>query len=372
MEKIKNEKSIPEVYYGMHFCPGIAEYAEPGAEPYRIFVSEDTIRKMNKSFDGCPLYVDHVDEVDLDNLKHQMDGVVVRSFYNAADGKTWAEFVAITDDAKQKIAQGWGLSNAYIPTQFGSGGLWNGADYAKEVLDGKFEHLAIVHDPRYESKILTRDQFKEYNESLESELKKLQNSNNDQKEKTMGLKFFKKTKVENAIDESMMIELPKSKIEMPLLQIVNELDAIKNMHGYANGDHMVKLNESEEMTINDLIKRCNDMSKKMEEMEAMKNDEDAGDNKDADIESMDNEEDDKDREDEIEKHKKNDDEEQDLEYAKKKTIGNSADKKAPSQKDKKHFDKLKNAQSLASKEVAVVNVLEDRVQLGSELYGSGR
>lgn len=377
---ITNAKSIPEVYFGMHFYPGVAEYAEAGKEPYRILLKEETIRKMNTTFPGRPFYVHHVDAVDLDNLEDELDGVVVRSFYNAPDGKTWVEFVAISDEAKQRIREGWGLSNAYFPKgNFGPGGLWNGVEYEKEILDGEFEHLALVPNPRYDEfrKILTRDQFKEYNESLESELKRLQNSNNDQKEKTMGLKLFKKTKVENSVDfESTMVELPLSKAQMSLVDLVAAHDKVLNMHGYAAGEHMVKVNESEEMSVNDMVGKYNEMSAKMKEAEAAKNE---GMDEDESMENGD-EADDKDREEEIES-KKNDDEEQDLEYADKKSIGNKADKKvnekekkAAEKKEagKKHFNTLKNAQHKTEEDAAPVYLMEDQVARGRDLYGSGK
>lgn len=267
---MQNEKSPTEVYYGLHFCPGVAEYAEEGKEPYRIFINEATIRKMNPTFQGRPVYVQHVDKVDVENLRETADGYVIDSFYNAADGKTWVKFIVVSEEGKRAIKNGWRLSNAYVPKSFGSGGLWNGVEYAKEVTDGEYEHLAIVPNPRYEeSVIMTPQEFKNYNESKELELKKLANSKDQKGEKSV-LNIFKRVKVENAVDlESTVVELPKSKKEMTIAALVNEMDKVLNMHGYAANEHMVKVGNAE-MSVGDLVKKHMDMCNEMEEMKKAK------------------------------------------------------------------------------------------------------
>ena len=271
---IQNAKSLPQVFYGLHMVEGVAEYAEPDRDPYRILIGESTIKNMDPTFQGKPVYVDHVDEVDLDRLQEEADGYVLDSFYNKLDGKHWVKFIVVSDEAKDAIRRGWKLSNAYVPKSFTGGGLWHGVEYSKEVTTGEYEHLAIVRNPRYEeSLILTPDEFKKYNGEKEVELTKLTNSKVEKEKRKMGLSklnIFKRTKVENSLDlDGLMVELPKSKIEMPLIQVVNELDAIKNMHGYANGDHLVKIGENE-MSVNDLVKKHMDMCNEMEKLKDSK------------------------------------------------------------------------------------------------------
>lgn len=256
---IQNAKEFPKRFFGMHFVPGIAEYREPDKDSYRIFVNEGTIRNMAPSFVGKPVYVRHVDEVSLTNLEQEMDGVVVRSFFNKSDGKHWVEFIVITEEGQQAIRNGWKLSNAYHPTSMAPGGIHNGLEFDQEVIQGEYDHLAIVDDPRYEeSVILSPDEFKEYNEKKELELQRLANSK-DKGERQMGLKLWKRAKVENALDlENTVVELPKSKKEMTITELVNAMDAVQNMNGYANGDHMVKLGD-DEMSVNDLAKKYCEM-----------------------------------------------------------------------------------------------------------------
>ena len=220
---IKNAKQEPKVFYGLHFYPGVAEYKEDGKEPYRIMLNENTLRSMDATFAGKPVYVYHVDEVNLDKIQTEADGYVIESFYNEADGKHWCKFIVVSDKGHEAISKGWGLSNAYVPESFAQGGLWNGVEYAKEVMSGRFEHLAIVPDPRYDANVLTPAQFKSYNESRLLELKKVANSKR-------GLKMFeifKKTKVENAELGETVVKLPKSGKEVTIEQLINAADAME-------------------------------------------------------------------------------------------------------------------------------------------------
>lgn len=194
---INNSKTLPKVYYGLHMAPGVAEYKEPDSKPYRILIGEETIKNMDSTFQGRPVYVQHVDEVNLDKIQIEADGYVVESFFNSIDGKHWVKFIVVSDKGHEAIRNGWRLSNSYIPKRFSGGGLWHGVEYSKEIIDGEYDHLAIVQNPRYdESVILTPEQFKNYNGEKEIELKKIANAKNKETNK-MKLNLFKKQKIEN-------------------------------------------------------------------------------------------------------------------------------------------------------------------------------
>lgn len=382
----------------MHFYPGVAQYDEPDKAPYTIFINENTIRKMDPSFAGCPVFVEHVDSVedDLNKLRSEADGWVIESFYNAADGKHWVKFIATSDKAVSAIRRGLRLSNSYFPTGFGSEGVWNGVSYSKEITDGTYDHLAIVDNPRYEeSLIMTPEEFKSYNEEKQKELMKLANSKEQKEKKTMGSKFnfFKRTKVDNSADfESMTIELPKSKKEMTLEKVINEFDAIMNMHGYANGDHLVKINDKEEMSVNDLIKKhqamcqeADDMKKKnaaaeegADDDDKKKNDDDEdkkeNDGDEEEDPGMDNADLDIDQMGDVgdrggDKHLKNEDEEESEGKDKKKKNEDSEEKKK--NEARKKAAALRNANTrVQEEEVARVELPEDQVARGKSRYGS--
>lgn len=351
MSAVKNARRSPTRWYGLHFVPGVAEYAGENGENFRIFVNEDTIRKMNPTFEGLPVYVRHVDEVNLDNLQSEADGYVVKSFYNEFDGKTWAEFLIVSDKGYDAIVnKRWRLSNAYIPTEFSQGGVWNGVSYKKEVKNAKFEHMAIVPNPRYdESKVLTPEEFKNYNEGKEQELKRVSNSDDSKGNQEMKFSFFKKEKIENAkIDLETMVTLPESKKEMSLQNALEVADKFENMHGYANGDHMVKVNDSEEMTVNELVKKYSEL--------CAANSADKGEDGEAEVENEDlSDEEAKKKAEELKEH-----EEKEIEEKKKNEL----------EKKKKNIEKLENAHMAAFKnsKPEVIEILSDKVKRGKELF----
>lgn len=282
-KRVRNATIVPKIYYGMHFAQGVAEYREKGVEPYRVFINEATAKKMDRTFEGRPLVVLHTEESleeILPNIMEKADGFVIESFFNQADGKHWAKFLVITDEGHQAIAKGWALSNCYKIRKPGRSGQWQGMDFQNEVLEGEYEHLAIVPNPRYESVIMTPEDFKAYNDSKKSELA-LRLANSNDKGDKMKISFFKKQKVEkldNAADlESLSVILPKSKAEVTVAEAIADADTLRNMQGYASDDHMVKVNDSEEMSVKDLKSKYNEMvdKSKKEEEEASEGEGDA-------------------------------------------------------------------------------------------------
>lgn len=384
---VKNANQKPRIYYGLHFCPGVAEYREPGKEPVRIFLNEQTIREMSPSFAGCPLYVRHVEDVDLKNIQAEADGYVVESFFNTNDGKTWAKFVVVSDKGHQAVQNKWKLSNAYVPKGYGPGGLWNGVQYQKQVTSAEFEHLALVPNPRYEeSIILTPEEFRTYNDERQFELKKVANSKGD----PQVLKFFKRQQVENMDKDTdlaeVMVTLPKSKKEMPLSQVINDADAYAGMKadgggpaGMADMSHKVKIGDNE-MSVGDLVNhhmKMNDCMNKMRDAMGSiarsevqdpgekkgEKDKDKGD-KTQDMKKNDELQDPGEKKEEID-HKKADPEEKDrLKNAEKEKVKNA-------EEEKTRFEALQNAH-LSNQEVSKTVETVERTERGKSRYGSGK
>lgn len=385
------QNSKGHIFYGLHMYPGVAEYSEPGKEPYRIFLNEDTIRAMGPSFAGRPVFVQHTDEVcpDINQLRAEADGFVVESFYNESDGKHWVKFLVVSDRGMDAISKGWKLSNCYIPKAFSNGGQWNGVSYSKEVKSGEYEHLAIVSDPRYEeSIILTPTQFKEYNESKKVELHRL---TNNKKGSSMKISFFKKSKVENSMDmEEISVLLPVTKKEMTIKELVEFADKkpvqnakIKVGETEMSQDELVKefLAATAEIARLENAKKCNEDDEDDKKENA--DDEDDEDKKEnaemdddlddvLDDESVENE-DDEDDDDAVENA-------DDDETAKKKALelAEHEEKEIAAKKNKKKNSKeaaekalrLKNAGPTRHTEPVRVLLPQDRVNLGRNLYGS--
>lgn len=359
---IKNAKQPPQIFYGLHMAPGVAEYAEQGRDPYRILINEDTIKNMDSTFAGKPIYVHHVEEVDLDKIQEEADGYVVESFYNKCDGKHWAKFIVVSDRGHDAIRQGWKLSNAYIPKEFSGGGLWHGVEYIKEVTRGEYEHLAIVPNPRYdESVIMTPEQFKSYNGEKELELLKIANAKGEPR-----MIFFKREKIANSADlEKTVVSLPKSGKEMSIAELVTNADdtamAAKEPMQMANMDHHVMVGEHK-MTVNELVTKhmeaCNELSAlkatpdEKAEMEKKNAEKEAEAAKAAEAVKANAEKEAKD----AEEKKKN------------------AEKDAADAEEKKknalHFEALKNANMTAIKDEPTFEMGEEKLARGKSRYGS--
>lgn len=129
--------------------PGLVNYAEHGM----VLVQKEALDKMRNSFVGKPVVnVIHKD-VDPGQFREEADGVVTRVWYNESDGWYWAEFL-VWDKATRLncMSQAYSVSCAYAVTnQDDKPGEYHNIPYQKEVLDGEYNHLAIVSNPRYES-----------------------------------------------------------------------------------------------------------------------------------------------------------------------------------------------------------------------------
>lgn len=390
---MKNSKGT--VFYGLHFYPGVAEYSEPGKNPYRVFLNENTIRSMGPTFAGRPVFVTHVDgvEEDVDELRKGADGWVIESFYNEADGKHWVKFIAVTEKAEQAIKQGWQLSNCYIPKSFSKGGLWNGVTYAKEVTGGEYEHLAIVPNPRYaESVVLTPEKFKQYNEEKLLEVKRLSNA----KEKSVKISLFKKEKVTNS-DEllEMSVMLPKSKKDVTIGELVEEADA-RRMSNAVDLKQIVEVDD-EEITVGELLERYENAKKcnkddpdeegdpshgkvSMKDKDVMNEDDDMDDKKkkenEDDEDDMDDMSKDKKKKNKMKKKKnaREDDDDTDVEDDEDEDMDRKSNEleeaRKKKEKAKEKADRIRNAERNASDTVAKVEVSMDQVARGKARYGS--
>lgn len=357
---LKNAKQFGTVFYGLHMVEGVAEYREPGKDPYRIVINENALKTMDATFPGKPVYVQHVDKVDLENIQEEADGWVAESFFNPADGKHWAKFLVVSDKGHAAIKNGWTLSNAYFPKGFGPGGEYHGVGYQKEITSGQYEHLAIVPNPRYqESVILTTEEFKNYNERKELELKRLANSKGDESM----LDFFKREKVSNGKDlEGMSVLLPKSKKEMTITELVTNMDASMMPDHMANMEHHVMVGEHK-MKLNELVSKhlaaCNELeSMKDPAFKKPGSDEVAPVADPASVEKKKNAEEEEKKKKEMEEKKKNED-----------AAIEAAEKDKAGKTHNAHFESLKNAPESLGK-TAIVSLSQDAVARGRSRYGS--
>ena len=243
-----NAKDYPNMFYARHMRPGTARYTDANGEEV-IRVDTTAIKKMAPTFNGKPVYVDH-QNVNLENIQAEADGYVTDSFYNKNDGWFWVKMVVVSDRAKDAIKQGYGVSNAYFPTEWAAGGTLNNCDYAREVMNGEFSHLAIVDNPRYEeAAIFSPEEYKRYNEDLENSLRELMNSKTEKKGNGMSIKFWKKTEVQNASDADEAVAVMDDGSEVPVTELVNAYKASQQAKEEELQNKKMKLNMDDKVEV---------------------------------------------------------------------------------------------------------------------------
>ncbi len=346
----ENAKQFPSVYYCRHMQPGICRY-----DNETVLVDTDAIKKMMPTAIGKPVYIQHQD-VDLENLKEEAAGYIVESFYNPLDGWCWFKFLAIDDEMHAAISDGFSVSNAYIPTEVGDGGTKNNCPYDREYLNGRYTHLAVVPNPRYEgARIYTNEEFKAYQDVEKRQLKELQNSKPTQPKKGKHFMEFFKNKREktDVIDKDTIVPLPGGG-EATFGEMLNAVEKdMQKEKDKQNEDKLIKCGE-EEMPLKELINRYMKMSSKKNE----------------------DEDDDKDKEKSNKKAKKNEDEDDKKE---KENMDDddydedmeNEDKDKDDKVDEKkndNFDELRNAHNRAKAEPMVVETSMDKLERGREMF----
>lgn len=356
---MQNSKDFPKRYFARHIKEGLVHYRNKSGEDELYLVKDDALKKMNASFEGKPIYIRHVDEVNMDTLKEDAAGYVVKSFYNEFDGAWWAEIIA-DDEAQGYIEKGWAVSNAYLPTELGSGGVYHDIDYKKEVKDGEYEHLAIVDNPRYEEAvIMTPEEFKEFNESRKAELEKLKNSKEnemlseeDKKELLDSLKnslaeMIKDT-VKNAMDEKAEEEKKNAEDE-DHRQLIREIAAVS---AKGESDFEGGLDEK----VREIIKLAEKLG--YSEDEAKHN---------AEEEEEDKKEEEEKNDEDSEKENESD---EDSETKENKCKNEEEEDEEEKKENSKFFSFLHNAKS--QKESKAVSTMASGLALGRKRYGSDK
>ena len=350
-EEKQNAKQYPKRYYARHMFPGMCGYLDETVQ-----VGADCMKKMSHTFTGKPLFVGHKTGTTPEDIE-SADGYVVKSFYNEKDGWLWAEFMAVTDAAHDAVAKGWAVSNAYLPTKSGEAGTVHNVNFDREILDGEFTHLALVPDPRYEeATILTPEQFAEYQNEKDIELKEIKNSKTKtaKKEKTMLKKLWKKTPVEGSEEIlNAMVDLENgtsvSVSDMAkFIEKTNAEDKTKDKEEKVNMDMKVPVGDSE-MSLKELVAAYTEKKNADEE-----------DKKDKEKENTD-------EEDKKDKEKENESEED-----KKAKTKKEEEKANALAEEKDNADKLKELENAKASNVVPTSVETSatKVQRGKDLYGS--
>jgi hypothetical protein len=130
--------------------PGIIKYSDDKGQPYVALVKKEAIDRFIGSIIGCPLIIKHHD-VNKDTVEDLRCGIISEVTYNQADGWYYCSGIVWDEQAIKNIEEhGWSVSCTYVITDEGEGGIYHDIKYDTEFMNGDFEHLALVENPRYE------------------------------------------------------------------------------------------------------------------------------------------------------------------------------------------------------------------------------
>ena len=170
---------------GRHFK---SKFFEAGAVSYPEFgktylVKKETIDKFINSMIGCPVIIKHKDIND-SNVKEEAVGYISNVWFNPDDGWYWCDGVIFDRDAEELIVnENWSVSCGYEVTDKDvGGGMWHDIKYDEEILNGSFEHLAIVSNPRYREATILLNSSEDKNMNLKKLFNAKKVINSEEKE----------------------------------------------------------------------------------------------------------------------------------------------------------------------------------------------
>lgn len=137
---------------GQEGRPFKSRFLQAGLVKYDFGVcllKKETIDKFVNTFLENPVIINHLDDIESDDVC----GTVQNVWFSAEDGWYWCSGILTNPKAIELIENGYNVSCQYRITEYADndeGKLHNANPYDKEILDGVFEHLAIVENPRYE------------------------------------------------------------------------------------------------------------------------------------------------------------------------------------------------------------------------------
>lgn len=195
---------------GRHFT---SRFIEAGAVSYAqgvLKVSKEALDSFVQTLVGCRVVIRHQNITSENDADDQRVGVVSSVRFNAEDGWFWCDGIIWDAEALKKIEQGWSVSCCYDAEQTtGEGGEWHNMHYDDELVTGKFIHLAIVPNPRYEDATILLNSKEEKKAMLFNlfNSKKIRNSENE------GVKMVKKNEEsidKNALKDEIMEHINKA------------------------------------------------------------------------------------------------------------------------------------------------------------------
>lgn len=130
--------------------PALVGYGDDGI----LNVTLEALMKFYQTMIGCPVVIKHQDVTD-ENAREISVGYVTCAEYSN-DGWFSCSGIIYDKEAIELIGKGWSVSCTYeVLETTGVSGERNAVPFDDELVNGRFLHLAIVPNPRYEKATIT-------------------------------------------------------------------------------------------------------------------------------------------------------------------------------------------------------------------------
>ena len=130
-----------------------------GYDKELTLVKESALEKMAPTFfNRAVIKSPHDLNITRENIMKKASGRVVDVWKEETANAWWCKFEIWDENLLKAIDnEGYGyVSCAYFITENGGPGVFNNVEYADEVLDGFYHHLAITNNPRYDDSDIYR------------------------------------------------------------------------------------------------------------------------------------------------------------------------------------------------------------------------
>ena len=282
---------------------GVCGYANEN-----VLVTPEALQQMSQSAMGIPVIIEHPDEkITNETIKNMpVVGRVADLHYHEAEELWYAHFVVDNEQAVELLKNGYGVSTAWYGQKWEKGGTYNNVPFNRELKEGKYEHLAIVKNPRYEmakNPIFMNSEDRQNDQSKDKII-------TDKKKGSISMlgkvfrKMISREEIMQNSGETVVIEVNGK--EVPLADVVEAL-AKKDEKPMINGTDEVDV-DGEKVTINQLIEAFKNSKKKNMDDEEKKELEDKGTKKENEEEEDEDEDDKKEKKEEKKENSKTDEE----------------------------------------------------------------
>jgi hypothetical protein len=306
-----------------------------------ILVGKAALEQLAPTMMGVPVVLDHPNDkiTDANIGSLPVVGRVADMHWDEEEGVWLAHFVVDDEAAVKLLESGYGVSTAWYGLKYGAGGTYNNIVFDRELLEGKYEHLAIVSQPRYEMAV--DPIFMNSKDGQNDRVNNIIKTDNSKRSVSMIGKVFRKliSREEIMVNSGEQVVVEVDGKDVPLADVI--ADAAKKNSIFdrkVNGEDTFEV-DGESLTINALVEAYRNAKKKNED--ESKEEEDAEEKK-------------------LKEKKENEDKE-------------AADK------DKKEEEAKTNARHLDLETAHMNGIVEDpntmltiadRTALGRKLYGS--